>query len=765
MAAAQSQTGYELNLEEYWQILLRRRWWIMMSALLMCVFSWLFTWVKQPPPLYSSSAQVKIEQSSNLADALLRGEGFTQTNTMSTNLALVRSYAMMERVSKRLGLIPKGLTSAEIRANDEYMDQVLSLRDSVEAEQEGDSGIITISAVSSSPEFARDLAQAVADEFQAFNIQEKNKRVFEAKKFIEDQIVVVGDRLNKAEEAVREYRSSHNMVMVGKDSDVMAKVGADLEQEYRQEVARLNDLRFTLGQLKERVTHGGWDYQAVSVSGQVSAYFDQLNKRLVELALKRTELSTNFTDQHPEMLELRDQANDILVSMVDELQKQVQLSQQRLQSTQQAIEENMRRYQGLPEEALQLQRLERSVRLNEDLYDLLEKKHQEVLIREAEKEQDVTLVRPALLSNARINPVRTGQTAIAGLILGLVLGLIIALILESIDTSVGTIEEVENFLEVPVVGFVPHLSHEEAIHLFSGVEGLAVSGHQLERQIRLVTHFSPPSTIAEAYRSLRTNLMFSQAAERRVLIVTSSTVKEGKSTIAANLAVVVAQQGARVLLIDADMRKPMLHHTFGLERDPGLCECLLGQESWQHAVKRFSDVMLGNMGVDQALMTPGLDQLDILTCGTVSANPPDLLSTPQMKTLLAEVRQEYDLVVIDMPPMLHATDATVLAASADGVLLVYHIGAVVRGALKRVKSTIESVGGHVVGVVLNGVRGDVSPDYATYKMDRYYAYSYGEHSTERGDWFERLLGKAGHQWRHVYRRITGRRRRGGGNAA
>jgi len=764
MAMTQTQAGYELNLEEYWQILLRRRGVIILSALLMCVFSWLFTWVKQPPPLYSSSAQVKIERSSNLADALLRGEAFTSMDTMSTNLALIRSYTMMEKVAQHLGLVPKGLTSEEMRANPDYMDEVLSLRESVSAEQDGDSGIITITAISSSVTFARDLAQAVADEFQDFNVQEKNKRVFEAKKFIEGQIVVVGDRLHKSEEAVREYRTTHNISMAGRDSDVMAKVVADLEQEYRGEVSRLNDLRFALEQLKERVHKGVWDYQAVTVSGQVSEYFDQLNKRLVEMALKRTELSTHFTDQHPQMKELRDQASDILGSMVDELQNQVQITQQRMQSTQKAIEDNMRRYQGLPEEALNLQRLERAVRVNEELFNLLEKKHQEVLIREAEKVQEVALLRPAMLSAARINPVRTGQTAVAGLILGLVLGLILALILESVDTSVGTIEEVEHFLEVPVVGFVPHLSHEEAVHLFSGVEGLETTGHQLERQIRLVTHFSPPSTIAESYRSLRTNLLFSQGGAHRVLLVTSATVKEGKSTIVSNLAVVIAQQGARVLLIDADMRKPMQHHTFGLERDPGLCECLLGQETWQKAVKRFSDVMLGNMGVDQALLTPGLDQLDILTCGVVSANPPDLLSAPQMKTLLSEVREEYDLVLIDMPPMLHATDATVVASSVDGVLLVYHIGSVVRSALKRVKSSIESVGGHVAGIVLNGVRSDLSRDYATYKMDRYYAYSYGEKSTERGAWYERLWLGVRRQWKYLFLDLVRRRRGGGGRA-
>ncbi len=516
---------------------------------------------------------------------------------------------------------------------------------------------------------------------------------------------------------------------------------AELEQEYRKATAHLNDLRFAIKPLRQRINNGNWDYQAVSISGKVSDYFDQLNKRLVDMALKRTELMTVYTDEHPQIQELRNQAQDILTSMVDELEKQIQLTQRRIQNIDKTIESTKKRFQGVPEQALEIQRMQRTVRINEELFDLLEKKYQEVLIKEAEKVQAVSLVRPAMVSTFRINPVNPAQSAMAGLILGLVLGLVIALILEAMDSSIGTIEEVENYLGTPVIGFVPQLEHDEAIDLFKDVKELKTSGHHLERQIRLISHFSPPSTIAEAYRSLRTNLLFSQAGQHQVILITSSTVKEGKSTIAANLAVVLAQQGGRVLLIDADMRKPMLHHTFGVKREPGLSECLLGQFHWQDAVRRFSDIMLGDMGIDQALLTPGLDQLEVLTCGIVKASPPDLLAAPAMNTILQEAREEYDMVIIDMPPMLHTTDATVLASKVDGVLLVYHIGSVVRGALKRVQSNIESVGGKVIGIVLNGVRGELSPDYTTYKMNRYYAYSYGSDEQLRGNAIQQFLNK------------------------
>ena len=757
MANQQANEGYELNLAEYWQIISRRRWIIIFCALAMGFFSGLLTWVKQPPAIYSASAAIKIESSVNVADLLLRGTSRQQFSDINTQLAIIESYAVMERVAQRLNLIPADLSSEEIRTNEDYMDEVLDIKDSVTVAQDETTGIIQITATSTNPAFARDLAQAVADEFKKFNIEDKNRRIFEAKKFIQQQLIIVRERLKKAEEKIRDYREKYNLSFSNSDPELMSRIVSDLEQEYRQATAHLNDLKFAIKPLKQRINKGLWDYQAVTISGKVSDYFDQLNKRLVDMALKRTELMTNYTDEHPQIRELRDQAQDILASMVEELVKQTELTKRRISNIQKSIEKTKNRFQGLPEQALELQRMQRNVRINEELFDLLEKKYQEVLIKEAEKVQAVSLVRPAMLPIVRINPVNPIQSGLAGMILGLVLGLIIALVLEAMDSSVGTIEEVEAFLDTSVVGFVPQLEHDEAIELFSGKPELKTSGHHLERQIRLISHFSPPSTIAEAYRSLRTNLLFSQTGNHKVILVTSSTVKEGKSTIAANLAVVLAQQGGRILLIDADMRKPMQHHTFGLRKNPGLSECLLGQFPWQDVVKRFSDVMLGDMGIDQALLTPGLDQLDILSCGNVNANPPDLLAAPMMDIILKEVREEYDMVIIDMPPLLHTTDATILASKVDSVLLVYHIGSVVRGALKRVKGNIEAVGGNVMGVVLNGVRGDVSADYATYKMDRYYAYSYGEDEKLRGNAFEQFMlkikNKAVRLWQQALSKI------------
>jgi len=738
MTGTGREEGYEFNLEEYWHVILRRRWLILFSAFSLGLFSWLFTGLHQPPPIYASSTQVKVDQSSDLTGLLMQGLMMNTVDHISTQLEVIRSYALMERVAKRLGLIAPHYTSEEIRSHPGMMHKILGLRNDVQVGQEGGSGVISIFTTADSAEFARDLARAVAEEFRSYNIEEKNKRIYEAKAFIQEQLSVVGKRLHEAEDAVRTYQQQHRASMDPSEAGLISGKVHGLENLYAEEESHQRDLASLAGKVKARMGPKGWDFKGISVNIKVSNAFEQLSNQLSDMAFRHTQMSADYTDLHPEMQDLRNQGNKILAAMSDEVSRQILLGKARLKELSRQLEAANQAYLKLPQEKIELGRLQREVQTNSGLYNELKSKYQEALIKEAEKVEEVTILRPALISYGRINPVRTRQSAIAGFILGLVLGLIISLILEALDTSVGSIEEVESFLQVPVVGFIPQLSHDVALELFAGDDGRDLEGAELQRRLRLVSHFSPSSTFAEAYRAMRANVMFSQSGEHRVILITSSTIKEGKSTVSANLAVVVAQQGARVLVIDADLRKPMQHKTFGVKREPGLSTYLMGQMPWRDCVQRVSDMMLGEFGVDEVLRTPGLDQLDLLVCGRKSGNPADLLTSPAMAQLIKEARQEYDMVIIDMPPLLHTADASMVAGKVDGIVLVYRIGAVARAVLRRVKSNIEAVGGRVMGTVINGVRGEVSLDYAKFKMNRYYAYAYGDEGGEQVSWMDNM---------------------------
>ncbi|MFA9559322.1 CpsD/CapB family tyrosine-protein kinase [Evansella sp. AB-rgal1] len=226
--------------------------------------------------------------------------------------------------------------------------------------------------------------------------------------------------------------------------------------------------------------------------------------------------------------------------------------------------------------------------------------------------------------------------------------------------------------------------------------------HLTEKQRSLITHFEPKSPISEQYRTLRSNIQFAGLEnEMRLITVTSTLPGEGKSTTAANLAIVLAQQEHNVLLIDADMRKPTNHYTFQLDNHTGLTKILT------------QNVPLGDVTQESAILG-----LDVLTCGPIPPNPAELLSMKRMDWLLQEAKKQYDYVILDTPPILPVTDGQILANKSDGVLLVVSSGKTGIEGAKKAKELLEQAKGKLLGVVLNGKD----------KKNSNYYYYYGENS-------------------------------------
>jgi capsular exopolysaccharide synthesis family protein len=201
-------------------------------------------------------------------------------------------------------------------------------------------------------------------------------------------------------------------------------------------------------------------------------------------------------------------------------------------------------------------------------------------------------------------------------------------------------------------------------------------------------------------------------------MLTSSSPNEGKTLTAINLAITLAQNGKRILLIDADFRSPVLHHYFGLEKEPGLSNVILGKTPWREAVRSVVDIMIG-FNVDDVTAVPGLDNLNILTSGLSVAQPVESLNSVRIPNLINEVSEKYDLVIFDAPPVLPVADSIVLGNKVDGVFMVYEVGKVGRVALKRAKSMLENVGTKVFGIILNNLKPESSPDFYQ-RAYRYY---------------------------------------------
>ena len=371
---------------------------------------------------------------------------------------------------------------------------------------------------------------------------------------------------------------------------------------------------------------------------------------------------------------------------------------------------------SLPEKGLAMVRLQREVELQESLYSQLKAKYQEVQIQESGKMEEVSVVKPAVTPDKPFNIPSKLMIVLTGAVMGLILGVVLVFLVEVFDTSMGTIEDVEELLKVPVLGVIPQLENDpKKKGRPERGEGPRIRAHDL------AIHYEPKSQAAESFRALRTNLQFLRLESKgKLFLLTSSFVQEGKTLNVVNLALSLAQAGNKVLLVDADLRKPSVHRVFGLSREPGITDCVLGNYQWGEVVDTISDVMLGDFEIEDILMTPGMDNLHIMTAGTKPPNPTEILSSERFRKFLQEARSQYDFIFVDAPPVLPVADATQIAPLMDGVFLVYTVGKIGRGVLKRAKSTLDNVEAKVMGVILNNVKPDAGPDYFRYHSHYYY---------------------------------------------
>jgi capsular exopolysaccharide synthesis family protein len=422
-----------------------------------------------------------------------------------------------------------------------------------------------------------------------------------------------------------------------------------------------------------------------------------LESRLADLKAQLSDLLTKATEKHPEVMRLKEQITE--------------------------VEEELKK---LPESEVKFARLQRDVSVNERLYTMLREKFEQARIAEMEKVSEASIINPAIEPRYPIRPNKR-FAALIGSVVGTMLGLILAFVTESLDTSIGTIEDVETLIKVPVLAIIPSIKtevqQEEPWWKRSIFPQFKIS-KESEREVALAVHFKPLSQIAESYRILRTNLKISE--ERKAFLITSCGPQEGKTTVLIGLGITLAQKGIKTLLVDSDLRRPSIHKKFGIPKDLGVSEILNKSIRWQDALKGFSDILMGDIGFNETLKNPGLDNLNILTAGSSSVNPSELLGSKAMESLVTELRMKFDVILCDSPPSLAITDASVIAPQLDGVIIVYEMGRTARVALLRAKIQLESVGANVLGVALNHIKPESYVAAGYYPYYYHYKYRYAE---------------------------------------
>jgi len=709
---------YEMNLRDYWLIVRRRRMIIIVCTLLVATFSVGFA--RQEVPLYTSTAAVKFEQSTTLSGLLVEVLAVNSADNIETQVSLIKGYPVLEEVARRLGKLPQTATGEALRESRAYQATLDNLGGKVRASRVPSTSIIDITVTSPNAREAKELANTIAEVYRDYNKTNRNARVIEARKFIEAQLREVEARVKRAEEEVWAFRDANRIIAPGAESTVLLS----LFTQVRGDIERTRQQRIELEGMQARLARNG-------AAKDERIYVDATNPNLAKLAasqselmLERTNLALEVTDRHPRLQAIDDRLREVRAEMRREIGAQVAALRNREEILNRQMGDLLAKNREVPATELSLARLQRDAKVNDDLLTLLKTRHQEALIKESEGVEEVSIVRPATEPTTPAGTKMVNTIAL-GALLGLGLGVVLAFVRETLDTSIGTIEDVESYLGVRVLGIVPHIDPRETMQrLIERRPALAaMDPDALQSHALLITHFDPKSPVAEAYRTLRTNIQF-ERMERggKVLVVTSPTLQEGKTTTIVNLALTMAQNGQKTLLVGANMRRPSIHRFFGIEREPGLSDILVGNAQWRDCVRGVADILMGRFEMEDVMAAPGLDNLHIIEAGPIPANPSELLSTQAMTDFLRAVAAEYDIVLVDTPPILPVTDSAIVSGKADGVLLVYQAGKVGRLVLKRAKTHLESARAQVWGVVLNDLQTEVSG----YTYTHYYTHYYGE---------------------------------------
>jgi succinoglycan biosynthesis transport protein ExoP len=706
---------YDVDIRDYWRIIKKKKSSIIFMVLLVGICSYGFAKFKEPAPLFEASSAIKIDRFSNMA-SILTGDYWQQSENMVTHTYIITSFPVLCQTAKFLGWLPEDTSEENIQTSKKYLSIIRRLKSMVEPEHQEGTNIINIRVMSEKARDAAEIANAFARSYREYNIREKNKKTFETKAFIEEQLGLTSNRLKLAENELQAFKESYGLISLDAQTqntlNRLYAVEADFEKtkldkaEFKSQLQMIRDNKInTSGELKE-------SFFAAGVNSPVYG----LKTKLSDLLLKRQTLLINFTEKHPRVIEIDDQVQAVLHETTKELQSLLNSYKNREKSLSQRIHQLRRENLSLPEKGLQLVRLQRDVELQESLYSQLKEKYQETLIQASGKVEEVTVLKPALIPEQPFNVPSKLMIVVTGIAMGLVLGVVFAFLAEVFDTSMGTIEDVEELLNVSVLGVIPQLDDEIKEKLSDD------SLTNIRGKVRyLVSHYEPKSMGAEAFRALRTNLQFLRLElQGKLFLITSSFVQEGKTLNVVNLALSMAQAGNKVLLVDADLRKPLVHRIFGLSREAGITDYVLGNYSWQEITNTISDIMLGDFGIDDILKTPGMDNINIVTAGTKPPNPSEILSSSRFREFLAEANEVYDFVFVDSPPLLPVADAAEIAPLMDGVLMVYTVGKIGRGVLKRAKSNLDNVDAKVLGVILNNVKPEAGPEYFKYHSQHYY---------------------------------------------
>jgi len=689
-------------LMDYWRILLKRRWVVLVSLAFMLVAA---TFISlRTTPMYRAVGQITLMENSNplgLRDAGANNDTKNYgdaTVELATEVAIFRTNSVVLQAIRKLQVAGYNqfrgeskspsdsrtvmLTGPQIR-NEQDFELVSAFKKGLNIVAIPRTRVVEVQYSSPNPHLAADAVSALINAYIEQNFRTRFQSTSQVAEWLSKQLSDLQVKVEVSEEKLVRYQKEHGIVGADEKQNIITAKLDEINKELTAaEADRIQK------QAIYQLTQSG-DPQTVSTITQ-DTFLQSLRAQQADLKNQLAQATVRLGSAYPKVVELKDRIQQLegtikaeLESAVGRIHNDYMAAIQREDMLRRALEKQTQDANQLSENAIQYTVLKRDADSNRRLYDGLVQKLKEASISAGLSSSDIHIVdlpSPPLHPFRPNTPVNLGL----GLLMGLTLGVALAFVLEVIDDTVSTIEQVEAAASLPSLAIIPigtRVGTNDRRLLSSGIRN-----ENEENPIDTVTYTAPTSDIAEAYRALRTSILLSSPETApRVILVTSPLPQEGKTTTCINSAIAFAQEGRRVLLVDGDLRRPAIHKRLSLKSAAGL-----------------TTVLTGNAAPELLIIpSPQLSNLFVLPAGPATPHPAELLGSTRMKQLLSEWEDMFDHVILDLPPVLLATDAVRLSREVHAVVLVIRSGKTRRSELQRTTALLAQVNANVMGVVVN----------------------------------------------------------------
>jgi polysaccharide biosynthesis transport protein len=581
-----------------------------------------------------------------------------------------------------------------------------------------DTRLIDISIQHTDPQLAAKIVNAIGDTFVYSNLEKKTETNASAGDFLQKRVAELQSQIRSSEERLVNYAKNHQILSLDGNQNTVVERLAGLNQQLLQAE---NERKLAEAEYRAAQSPGA----ASALASKDAKQLNDLEDKLSALKQKRQELLVENTEEWPEVKEtnqqiavIEKQVTDLRTRTTSDLTKNLETKYKQALAREKSIGEAFNKQRGETlnqnEAAINYRIIQQEIETNKQLLDGLLQRSKENDVVLAGTPNNIYIVDYAVTPEAPIGPQRI-RTIIMGLFLALAGGIGLAIFLEYMNDSVRSTEDVERWLRLPSIGVIPQIggSARKRFLPSRALQRRNGNGHA-QTSPELLTNVESRSALAESYRHLRTSVLLSSAGRPpKTLLVTSSMPSEGKTTTAVNTALSLAQTGASVLIIDADMRRPRVHSIFGVDNHRGLSTILSND---------MSEAEMLNLIIQQSE-----SGLHLLPSGAIPPNPAELLGSEQMRRLISTLEQTFNHIIIDTPPIGSFTDGVLASTLVDGVLLVVHSGKTSRSVARRTRQILQDVGAKVFGVVLNNVnlREHDYYYYQSYQSNSYYKTDHG----------------------------------------